>query len=137
MSLMQKITVSTCLMLLAACPNNVPLPETLSLKWHETRTLEAAKLEVRFESVTDSRCPINAVCIWEGDGTASFKLTDLSTGKMQTLELHTNQAVGSDSVNLAGIGVKMLELNPFPGTVDASKLPDAYTVTLELSPEKP
>jgi hypothetical protein len=107
------------------------------MKWHETRTFGEAKLEVRFEAVTDSRCPINALCIWEGDGVASFKLTDLSTGATQTLELHTNQSVGTDSVKLAGITVRMLELNPFPGTVDASKLPETYTVTLSLSKEKP
>jgi hypothetical protein len=110
------------------------LPSRLTLKWHET--LEVANLEVRFESVTDSRCPIDAVCIWEGDGMASFKLTDLSTGKIQTLELHTNQGVGSDTVKIAGITVKMLELNPFPGTPNMPKLPEGYTVTLELSPEK-
>jgi hypothetical protein len=135
MNLVFKLMIGA--VLLSACQTNVPLPATLSLKWHETRTFEATKLEVRFESVTDSRCPINVDCFWAGDGMASFKLTDLSTGTTQTLELHTNQAVGSDSVNLAGIRVKMLELNPFPGTVDGSKLPDAYTVTLELRPEKP
>jgi hypothetical protein len=120
------------LLWLTACQTNMPLPATLILKWHETRTLEAVKLEVRFETVTDSRCPVNAVCIWEGDGIARFKLTDLSTGATQTLEFHTNQSVGSDSVKLAGIAVKMLELNPFPGTIDVSKLPEAYTVTLSL-----
>ena len=123
-------------MFLAACQTTLPLPATVSLKWHETRRLEAANLEVRFESVTDSRCPIDAVCIWEGDGVASFKLTDLSTGQTQTLELHTNQSVGSDTVNLAGISIKMLELSPLPGTPNMPKLPEGYTVVLELRPEK-
>jgi hypothetical protein len=132
-----KYLLLSALLWLTACQTNMPLPATLILKWHETRTLEAAKLEVRFETVKDSRCPVYADCIWAGDGVASFKLTDLSTGKIQMLELHTNQGVGSDSVNLAGIRVKMLELNPYPGTVDVTKLPDAYTVTLEFSPEKP
>jgi hypothetical protein len=134
MNLSLKLTAPACLIFLAACQTGLPLPATISLKWHETRTFEAAKLEVRFESVTDSRCPVNAVCIWEGDGVASFKLTDLSTGATQTLELHTNQSVGSDSLKLAGITVKMLELNPYPETVDVTKLPEAYTVTLSLDP---
>jgi hypothetical protein len=133
---MKRLTL-VCLMLLCACQTNTSLPSSLTMKWHETRTFGEAKLEVRFEAVTDSRCPINALCIWEGDGVASFKLTDLSTGATQTLELHTNQSVGTDSVKLAGITVRMLELNPFPGTVDASKLPETYTVTLSLSKEKP
>jgi hypothetical protein len=67
---------------------------------------------------------------------ASFNLKDLNTGKVQTFELHTNQGVGSDNKTLAGITVRMLELKPFPGTVNAPKLPEGYTVTLELSPEK-
>lgn len=132
MNLSLKSIAPTCLIFLAACQTGLPLPATISLKWHETRTLEAVKLEVRFEAVTDSRCPIDAVCIWEGDGVASFKLTDLSTGKTQTLELHTNQGVGSDTVKLAGITVKMLELYPYPGTPNMPKLPEAYTVTLSL-----
>ncbi len=122
-------------LLFSACQTS--LPATLTLKWQETRTLEAAQLEVRFEAVNDSRCPINALCIWEGDGVASFNVKDLNTGKVQSFELHTNQGVGSDSKTLAGITVRMLELNPFPGTPNIPKLPEGYTVTLELSPEKP
>jgi hypothetical protein len=106
------------------------------MKWHETRTFEEINLEVRFEAVKDSRCPINAVCVWEGDGVASFNLRDLSTGTIQTLELHTNQGVGSDTTTLSGITVRMVELNPFPGTVNPPKLPEGYTVTLALSPYK-
>jgi hypothetical protein len=56
---------------------------------------------------------------------------------VQSVELHTNQTVGSDSKTLAGITVRMLELNPFPGTPNMPKLPEGYTVTLEISPEKP
>ena len=106
------------------------------MEWHETRTLEAANLEVRLDDVTDSRCPINAVCIWEGDGVASFSLKDLSTGQVQTVDLHTNQAVGSDSKTLAGFTVRMVELNPFPGTPNPPKLPEGYTATLTLSRAK-
>jgi hypothetical protein len=127
----------SCLILLCACQTNTTLPSSLTMKWHETRTFEEANLEVRFETVKDSRCPINAVCVWEGDGVATFNLKDLSTGTIQTLELHTNQSIGSDSVKLTGITVRMFELNPFPGAVDASKLPEAYTVLLSLSAEKP
>jgi hypothetical protein len=117
--------------LLNACQTS--LTANITLKWHESRTLEQAKLEVRFEDVTDSRCPINALCIWEGDGVANFRIKDLTTGKVESLELHTNQAVGSDTLTLAGMTVRMLELNPFPGTENAPKLPEAYTVTLELN----
>jgi hypothetical protein len=134
MNLVFKLIVGS--VLLSACQTNVPLPATISLKWHETRRIEAANLEVRFESVTDSRCPIDAVCIWEGDGVASFSLKNLSTDEIQNLELHTNQSVGSDSVNLAGVTVKMLELNPFPGTPNMPKLPEGYMVTLELKADK-
>jgi hypothetical protein len=123
------------LVLLSACQTGVILPSTLGLKWHETQTISG--FEIRLEGVNDSRCPINAVCIWEDDGAVSISLKDLATGQIRNLELHTNQTVGSDSVKLVGITVKMLELNPFPGTVDVSKLPEAYTVLLSSSAEKP
>jgi hypothetical protein len=135
MNLLYKLMALAC-PILVACQTTLPLPATISLKWHETRRLEAANLEVRFESVTDSRCPIDAVCIWEGDGVASFSLKNLSTGEIRNLELHTNQGAGSDSVNLAGISVKMLELNPFPGTSNMPKLPEGYMVTLELKADQ-
>jgi hypothetical protein len=119
----------------SACQTS--LPSSLTLKWHETRTLEAVQLEIRFEAASDSRCPINALCIWEGDGVASLSIRDLKTGNFQTIELHSNQGVGSDSKTLAGITARMLELKPFPGTPDPPKLPEGYTVTLELNSEKP
>jgi hypothetical protein len=110
------------------------LPSRLTLKWHET--LEVANLEVRLDDVADSRCPINALCIWEGDGVASFSVKDLSTGQVQMVNLHMNQGVGSDSITLAGLRVRMVELNPFPGTPNPPKLPEGYTVTLALSHAK-
>ena len=128
--------VIVSLVLLVACQTTVILPSKITMKWHETRTLEAANLEVRLDDVADSRCPINALCIWEGDGVASFSVKDLGTGQVQTVNLHINQGVGSDSTTLAGLTVRMIELNPFPGTPNPPKLPEGYTVTLALSRAK-
>ena len=121
---------------ISACQTTVILPSSITMKWHETRRLEPANLEVRLDDVTDSRCPINALCIWEGDGVASFSVKDLSNGQVQTVDLHINQGVGSDSTTLAGFTVRMVELNPFPGTPNPPKLPEGYTVTLTISRAK-
>lgn len=69
---------------------------------------------------TDSRCPSNAICVWEGVGTGKFKFND-NIGA-QTLEL----CIGACAVvskpktqeiilNNITYKVELAALNPYPG----------------------
>ena len=73
--------------------------------------------------VSDSRCPANAVCIWEGAATASFSFT--KNGKTHHFNLSTitmKPNYTKDTV-IAGYKIEFINLSPYPGTV-ADPIPD-------------
>lgn len=73
--------------------------------------------------VNDSRCPANAVCIWEGAATASFSFTkngDTHRFNLSTITMKPNYT--KDTV-IAGYKIQFINLSPYPGTV-ADPIPD-------------
>jgi hypothetical protein len=67
--------------------------------------------------ISDSRCPANAVCIWEGAATASFSFTD--NGDTHRFNLSTiimKPSYSKDTV-IAGYKIEFINLSPYPGTV--------------------
>ena len=60
---------------------------TVSLKYGETLFIND-ELEIGFSDVpTDSRCPIDAMCVWAGDG--EVKLNLKKDGSSKSISLHT------------------------------------------------
>ncbi|TCC89469.1 hypothetical protein EZ428_17410 [Pedobacter frigiditerrae] len=81
----------------------------------------------------DSRCPANAICVWEGVGTVKIKFKD--EVKEQTIELCTGGcAVVSKSkaqditLNNLNYTVELTELSPYPGTGTANSTKKATIV---------
>jgi hypothetical protein len=75
-------------------------------------------LRLCFDSlISDSRCPANAMCIWQGTATARFSLT--KNGETKTFVLNTlNQPPTyiKDTI-LMGYKIEFVNLSPYPGTV--------------------
>ena len=62
--------------------------DTLHIPIGATRTADGGRISVRFEArVADSRCPANAVCVWQGD--AQIRVAAASGGTTVTGDLHT------------------------------------------------
>ena len=82
-------------------------------------------LKLCFDAVvSDSRCPANVVCIWQGAATASFSFT--KNGKthhfnLSTIKMQPNYT--KDTV-IAGYKIEFINLSPYPGTV-ADPIPDS------------
>jgi len=81
----------------------------------------------------DSRCPTNAICVWEGVGTGKFKFKDDS--KEQVIELCLGGcAVVSKSktqditLNNINYTIELIELSPYPGTGTANSTKKATIV---------
>ncbi len=64
------------------------------------------------EVVDDSRCPMNANCVWEGD--AAVALTFERAGAKSDVTLHTASRIGPTSITLAGVEYRLFGLTPFP-----------------------
>jgi hypothetical protein len=105
----------------SAFPQSITLLEGKSAKIADTSQV------VQFDKlISDSRCPTNAVCVWEGDAVLALSVSTPGTeAPVQLLELHTYDFGGRNQASAYGYQFKILELTP-KGTRPA-------TVTLEVS----
>lgn len=71
-------------------------------------------LQIKLDSVTsDSRCPSDVVCVWEGNAAVRFEI-DFNDEKLQfTLNTHGSNNMKSDTVFGKYI-IEMTELIPYP-----------------------
>ena len=94
--------------------------EAGGLKLHECLDSIIAEdnLKLCFDAViSDSRCPANAMCVWQGTVVAKFIFTKNS--QAHTLELSTLDmppTYNKDTV-LMGYKIEFITLAPYPGTV--------------------
>ncbi len=63
------------------------------------------------EVTGDSRCPIDAICIWGGD--AVVRLRAAAGTSATNLELHTGDAARA-SATYQGLRIELKELQPYP-----------------------
>ncbi|HPR30724.1 MAG TPA: hypothetical protein PLK12_01455 [Prolixibacteraceae bacterium] len=114
------------LFLLGSCDdrlsdNNVPSfspGDTIQLLMKETLTGPVPGMALTFDSVlTDSRCPSQVVCVWEGD--AAVQLVVNWNDECDTLVLHTHGGNQMPSaVTLNAYRYQLNKLSPYPETVD-------------------
>lgn len=66
---------------------------------------------------SDSRCPVNVVCVWEGTAICNFsfiKNGNTHLLKLATLAVHN---APKDTI-VAGFKIEFLNLSPYPGTTN-------------------
>ena len=76
----------------------------------------------------DSRCPMDALCVWAGDATVTVRLSQPAATQAERA-LHT-QAGGSEAQYLAYV-IKLVTLAPYPRS-DRQIRPDDYVATLAV-----
>lgn len=94
---------------------------TLTLRYGGSVTV--AGTTISFTDVTDSRCPKDVACVWEGDAAVR-----LDSGSAYVV-LHTSERMGPSNAQLGGVTITLVEVKPQPvSTTQISKTD--YTVTL-------
>ena len=91
------------------------LNDTLELKNYIPVEFPNHQVTIEMDSViNDSRCPVNAVCIWEGYGAVRF---DFSVASQHTsFVLYTRPGILSgNNILVYGYRITLVELNPYPG----------------------
>jgi hypothetical protein len=92
---------------------------TFELKLHESAegNLKGDNVKLTFDAVvSDSRCPANAMCVWQGAATATFSFTknrDTHRFNLSTINMEPNYK--KDTV-IAGHKLEFIHLLPYPGT---------------------
>lgn len=107
------------------------LGEGFTLKVGESALIEAEAFQVKFVDVaSDSRCPKDVQCVWEGDATVRIRVQKADAAKRR-LELHTASRE-KDTASAAGYEVRLLRLEPAPVSSKPTRQAD-YVATLSVS----
>lgn len=108
----------------------IQLNDTITLAFGDSAVIKSENLLLTFLGVPeDSRCPIDAVCIWGGDAKAMFRVE--TPGKEITLDLHS----ASDFQNRKIIGnylINLILVIPHRKTLEIVKQED-YQVRIVIS----
>jgi hypothetical protein len=123
------IMAFTCLCAASAEPGKVFLDKEFSLGIGQTATIEGEALVIKFKAVLeDSRCPVNVVCVWAGNGKVEFEIFDID-GQNKTVILNTEEE--PRATTLKGHKLTLISLNP-PRIDGVSISPGDYSVTLRV-----
>jgi hypothetical protein len=113
----------------SAGPAKVLIDKEFSLGIGQTASIEGEKLVIKFKAVLeDSRCPVNVVCVWAGNGKVEFEILDID-GQNKTVTLNTEDEPGA--ITLKGHKLTLTSLNP-PRIDGVSISPGDYSVTLRV-----
>ncbi len=103
-------------------------PETVTLKSGQKRAVAGGEFSIKFISVTeDSRCPVDANCIWAGNAKVHVKIADSRGSK--TMVMNTTMGPKGDQHN--GWAIYLTELTPAPKSGAAIKQ-KAYKATFSI-----
>ena len=113
----------------SAGPAKVLIDKEFSLGIGQTASIEGEKLVIKFKAILeDSRCPVNVVCVWAGNGKVEFEVLDID-GQNKTVILNTEEE--QRATTLKGHKLTLISLNP-PRIDGVSISPGDYSVTLRV-----
>lgn len=82
-------------------------------------------ITIKFDGVSDSRCPLDVICVWAGDGGVSLMLSN----KLEQLHSFLHTALFPREINYNGYRIILKSLNPYPKSAGSIKL-DEYNVDI-------
>jgi hypothetical protein len=149
-----KLTLSVILLISAGlirCSDNPttsdPLPDeatavevigdiskTLVIAFNHTVLIREENLLIRFQNVTESRCPVGVQCFWEGQAEAEFLLIKPYLGRGIAKPIVRPSVIpGSDEFqrladDALGYRLFLLELNPFPNVDHPTDIHDYIAI---------
>ena len=104
-----------------------------SVRIRVTQTVIVEGVKVRFSAVeSDSRCPMDVVCVWEGDAVANFVVEQNCNCDTPSFELKLHTTLEPKSGTAHGFKVELLQLQPYPRASSPTKR-DAYYAWIRLT----
>jgi hypothetical protein len=97
----------------------------VGLQINQSAVLTQQRLSIRFdEVVSDSRCPSNVTCAWEGNAVVSITINE------QTAELNTSSEPAE--IFISGYSIALTELAPYPKSADSIENSE-YEIRLKVT----
>ncbi len=110
----------------------IKIGEEFEVKIEETFAFEEGGFEIKFIKVEDSRCPSDAICVWEGRGVADLQITPIEN-ENTTVQLATAPSL-VDSLTKTAVYdnyiIELIDLLPYP---DTNTTNDEYSVVLKIT----
>ena len=108
--------------------NPSPSAQSVSVRVGDTAAVGSTGVTITFLRVAeDSRCPLNAVCVWEGNGRVALTL---SSGYGATKDVSLNTTTEPRETVFSGLRIALAALNPHPTGEPTD--PDDYVATFEV-----
>lgn len=105
--------------------------QELTLRVGEEKAIPNSVVRLAFGMVVeDSRCPIDAICVWQGNAMVEL---GIRAGMGPTFPIRLNTTLEPRSTVWNGIRISLLELQPAPRAAEPTK-EDAYQVKVRLEP---
>lgn len=105
--------------------------DTLRVPFGRSASHEASGVRATFLTlVADSRCPIDAACVWEGDAEVRVRLQRGTASSDTTLHWSARPSLGLHAVTIDGWRVTFFGLTPFPQASAPPVANDARTLWL-------
>lgn len=92
---------------------------TFELTLRESRkgNFNGDNLKFSFDSlVSDSRCPANAMCVWQGTAVAKFSFSKNGLTHNFNLSTLNMPPTYQKDTTIAGYKIEFMNLSPYPGT---------------------
>jgi hypothetical protein len=87
-------------------------------------------LVIGFRGITgESRCPMDVVCVWQGDATARIQAT---VGRMAWTGYDLHTGLQPQSIKFQDWTIKLVSVEPYPRS-DRQIRPEEYVLTLEVT----
>ncbi|MFI5588589.1 hypothetical protein ACIA5G_26295 [Amycolatopsis sp. NPDC051758] len=103
-----------------ALPGRPSAPSTVSttpagdvtLRVGQEAAVQGKDLSVRYTRlVNDSRCRPNMTCIWQGEATLAFLLSEPGRGESTTAELHSGPRTGPQATTFAASRIELVSVS--------------------------
>ena len=108
----------------------VQINDTLRLKYNEIYCNPEYEFLIGFDSLADNRCPLGAVCIWEGN--AGITITLKSRYHVySSFRLNTHSRFLTDTL-VDGLRFELIDVLPYP-EINKDYSPEDYQLLLYIS----
>lgn len=108
----------------AVVVNKIIDSATVQINYGQEASIEN-NIKIKFDSVNESRCPMDVTCVWAGDGGVGLILSN--GNDQQHTFLHT--ALFPREINYDGYRIILKSLNPYPVSTQQIKKED-YNIDL-------
>jgi len=109
----------------------IALGEEFKIKNGREAVVRGEKLSIKVQSVSDSRCPSGATCVWAGNGAVVIKVA--KKNKKQVVAT-LNTSTEPKEITYRGFKIKLIALSPYP-KINQPIDPKNYEATIVVTKE--